>query len=50
MVELGLPLGFAVEVDALYNRFGYSSTTVDSWAALLPLQNEIQLLVGVTFR
>jgi hypothetical protein len=29
MVQLKLPLGFAVEVDALYNRFGYSSTTID---------------------
>lgn len=29
MVQLKLPLGFAVEADALYNRFGYSSTASD---------------------
>lgn len=29
MVQLNLPHGFAVEVDALYSRFGYTSSTTD---------------------
>jgi opacity protein-like surface antigen len=29
MIQLNLPGGFAVEVDALYSRFGYTSSTSD---------------------
>ena len=29
MVAVGLPHGFGVELDALYSRFGYSSTGTD---------------------
>ena len=29
MIDISLPLGFAVEGDVLYNRFGYSSTSTD---------------------